>query len=599
VRRVSLLCLLALLLVCGVPAGASAAEPSRAELQRLQDEGVRDIIVARDPGLSATTRGELRTAAGVAHVANLRLADTEVVRAPAGGLVAALDALSAEPGVRYAEPNGIVRAATNDVFWADMWALENAGQTVGGVTGTPDADVDAPQAWTLSTGAGQTVAVVDTGTTFGQEDLQGVAATNPGETGGGRETNGVDDDHDGFVDDWRGWDFVGNGVVGDNDPTDLNGHGTHVTGTIAARKDNALGIAGVAPAARVLTLRALGADGTGTNADIANAFKFAGDRGIRIVNASIETNAFSQTVENAIAQHPGTLYVVAAGNSGANDDTPASATFPCALQDANVVCVGASDQNDARADFSNFGRTSVDPFAPGVNVGSTFPDSTCPAPPPGQPPAPPGGCYAFVDGTSMAAPHVAGTLALMLAANPALSAGQLKAELLASVDPRPGLAGDAVTGGRLNAATAVSVAAGSPPAGTPAPDPPAAAPAPAPPAPAPAPTAPAASAPPAAAAAVAPVLGRPGITAGALTATRALTIRFTLDRAATVRLTVSRIAGGRARRVATVVLQGRTGANRYVLRARVGGRRLARGRYRLRLQAVTGGRAYTLTLTVR
>jgi hypothetical protein len=199
----------------------------------------------------------------------------------------------------------------------------------------------------------------------------------------------------------------------------------------------------------------------------------------------------------------------------------------------------------------------------------------------------------------------------MRAANPALTAGELKARLLASVDPRPGLAGDAVTGGRLNAATAVAAAVGAPPAGTPAP--PAPAPASAPPAPAAAaataapaapaaPAAVAAPAAPAAAAAVAPILGRPAVTAGALTATRPLTIRFSLDRAATVHVSVARIARGRARRVASVALHGRKGANRYVLRTSVGSHRLARGRYRLRLQAVTGAgasRAYTLAVTVR
>jgi thermitase len=591
VRRLPLLtCLLALLLAHAVPAAADdAGGQSRSELQGLEDRGVRDIIVAREPGLPAAARGDLRADAGVAPVSSLRLAGTEVVRAAPGGLVEAVDALEADPRVRYAEPNGVVHAATTDPLWPEMWGLENTGQTVGAATGTRDADIDGPEAWALSTGAGETVAVVDSGTTFGHPDLEGAAGVNPGETGldaAGRDraSNGIDDDGDGFRDDARGWDFVD----GDNNPADLNGHGTHVTGTIAARADNAIGVAGVAPAARVLALRVLDADGLGTEADVAAAFDLAGDLKIPIVNASIESRA-SRTVEAAIAQHPGTLYVVAAGNGGADgtgDDVDATPTFPCALPEPNVVCVGATDATDARAAFSNFGAASVDLFAPGVNIRSTFTSSAGCAP-----------CYALADGTSMATPHVSGTLALMRARNPALGSAALKAELLANVDPRPGLAGLSVSGGRLNAASAVAGSTAPPPAAAAAPSPPAATPPPAsaPPASAPAP------APAAGGVARAPVLGRPTITAGVLSAHRPLTIRFTLDRAARVRLTITR-AGGAGARTVKVVLQGRAGANRYVLRTELGARRLARGRYRLRLQAIGGARrsrAYTLAFTVR
>jgi len=221
---------------------------------------VREIIVARDPGLNAAQRGDLRTGAGVAHVADLTLPDTEVVRAPADGLVESLDALEAEPGVRYAEPNGIVRAASNDPFFlaGQLWGLQNGGPpTVS--PGTFDADIDAPEAWARSTGSGQQVAVVDSGTTPNQADLQGGALA-------------------------PGFDFVD----GDTVPTDATGHGTHVTGTIVARKDNGIGIAGVAPAAQVVPLRVLDAKNSGTDADIANAFNLAGDQGIPIVNASIQ-----------------------------------------------------------------------------------------------------------------------------------------------------------------------------------------------------------------------------------------------------------------------------------------------------------------------
>ncbi|MEA2385424.1 MAG: serine protease [Solirubrobacteraceae bacterium] len=580
VRRLPVLtCLLTVVLACAVPAGAGASGRAPAEVQRLEDDGLRDIIVARDPGLTATERGDLRSTAGVAHVSDLPIANTEVVRAPAGGLVAAIAALEAEPGVRYAEPNGPVRAATADRLWPQEWGLENTGQSVQTVAGTSGADIKAPQAWAQSTGAGQVVAVVDSGIAAGHEDLVGAVWTNPGEIAG----NGVDDDHDGAVDDVHGW----NSLAGNTTVTDTNGHGTHVTGTVAARKDNTVGIAGVAPSAQVFPLAALDAAGNGTDASIASAFNVAGNLGIPIVNASVEASV-SNAVQQAIDAHPGTLFVLAAGNSGLDDDAAATPSL-CHLPEANVICVGASDAKDAPATFpratppsaTNFGATTVDLFAPGVNIASTYiPFAGCTTAP----------CYAFLDGTSMAAPHVSGTLALMRGLNPALTGAQLKARLLASVDPKAPLAGKSVTGGRLDAAAAV--AASAPPTA-------------ASPAPAAASAAPAATAPPAAAAAAAPVfipaiaatpvLGRPAIGAGALTASHALTIRFTLDRAAIVKLRISR----GAKTVATVSLRGAKGANRYVLRTKVGARRLTRGRYRVRVRAQGAAAAYTLSVTVR
>jgi subtilisin family serine protease len=565
-RSPALLCLLAVVAACAVPAGAQASGRSRAELQRLEDEGVRDIVVARDPGLTATARGDLRAGAGVAHVAELPLPDTEVVRAPAGGLIEAVDTLEAEPGVRYAEPNGPVHAAAADPLLPQLWNLPAIG---------------APTAWTQSTGAGQRVAVVDSGVAA-HEDLAGALWTNPGEAGA-LATNGVDDDDDGFVDDARGWDFIDS----DNDPTDTNGHGTHVTGTLVARRDNGLGIAGVAPDAQVLALRALDGAGAGTDATVAAAFDYAGALGVPIVNASVEA-AKSQTIADAMDRHPGTLFVLAAGNAGANDDDPATASL-CQLPEANLICVAASDQNDARATFttgsSNVGATTVDLFAPGDNIPSTYIDSFC---------APEvAGCYALLDGTSMAAPHVSATLALMRARNPALTGAQLKARLLASVDAKATLAGLALTGGRLNAAAAVAAAAPPTPAAatgttTTVVRAPAVVPRTA--------VVPASGAAvPATPVAVVPVLGRPSIARGVLTARHPLTLRFTLDRAATVKLTVTR----GTRTIATVSLHGRKGQNRYVLHTRVGGKRLAPGRYRVHVRARGATRAYTFAVTVR
>ena len=629
--------LLALVLTVAPVAPAHAAEHSAAELQRLEAQGLRQIIVAREPGLSATARADVRADAGVAHVANMRVPDTEVVRAEPGRLVEAIRALEAEPGVRYAEPDAEAHvlteepdanALTTDPMWPALWALHNTGQS----GGTPGADIGAQGAWALSTGLGQTLAVVDTGATFSHPDLQGAYGTNPGETGTdalGRDkaTNHVDDDHDGYVDDARGWDFMNcsascedDGTPGpDSDPSDgdttFNGHGTHVTGTIAARL-NGVGVVGVARDAKVLPLRALGISGSGPISGIADAFALAGDLRVPIVNASLG-GPWTQVLEDAIAAHPDTLYVVAAGNAATNDD--AAPTYPCAYPEANIVCVGATDDTDAPASFSNYGATTVDLFAPGVGILSTVPGAGADV-------------YAYDDGTSMATPHVAATLALMRARNPSLTASQLKARLLASVHPVDALHGLSVSGGRLDAAAAVAAAApdpndpdgdGVPTGSDDCPDvanpdqgdadrdgagdacdatPYAASGAtPVPPATtagvgataAPARTGPVTRA--------VPVLRAIKLGPGRLTARHPLTIRFTLDRAATAHITIRRRSGGAYRTVATVSVRAGRGANRYVLRTRIGSRTLRAGRYRVVVQAVSGSRrstAGTVGLTV-
>jgi subtilisin family serine protease len=437
------LCLLATAsaVLLALPTAAGARTPSQ-----LEREGVREIIVKRRRGLDREARAELRADADVRLEKTLRLPATEIVRADPGELTEALDALDRNPDVVYAEPNGRVRAATADTWWSELWGLDNGGRAILGQTGTIDADIDAPEAWALgTTGAAQTVAVVDSGVNAAHPDLTGQMATNPGESGAGRETNGIDDDHNGLADDHRGWDWVAD----DNDPDDGNRHGSHVAGTIAARRDTQ-GIVGVAPDARVLALRVLGADGWGWLSDIAEAFDYAGDLGVPIVNASLGGTSYSKSMLDAIVAHPNTLYVVAAGNSSVSNDS--SPHYPCALGPTNVVCVGATDNRDARASFSNWGATTVDLFAPGDDVLSA--NKAGAADP-----------WIYLSGTSMATPHVAGALALMRAAAPTLDAAQLKAALLSGVDALAALNGRAVTGGRLNAAAAVAdagIAAGRP-----------------------------------------------------------------------------------------------------------------------------------------
>ena len=194
-----------------------------------------------------------------------------------------------------------------------------------------------------------------------------------------------------------------------------------------------------------MPLRALGATGSGTNVAIAEAFDYAGKMGLRVVNASLGGPGLDQTQLSAIQAHPNTLYVIAAGNSNVdNDVTPHG---PCALPAANILCVGASDVDDRRASFSNYGAQSVDVFAPGTAILSTYI----------------GPAYPYLQGTSMASPNTAGVAALVLSARPGVSALDVKSAIMASAEAKPDLAGKAVTGGRVNADRAVTGALGGAP----------------------------------------------------------------------------------------------------------------------------------------
>ncbi len=335
-----------------------------------------ELVVGFDAGVGRSARAATLADADAERKRALPLPRVDLVRLHGNDSVReAAATLQRRPGVRYAEPNFLYRidATPDDPGFGQLWGLDNTGQTVNGSAGTADADIDAPEAWERTTGSPETtVAVVDTGVAYDHHDLAPNMWTNPGESGGGKQTNGVDDDGDGLVDDWRGWDWVGH----DNDPRDLNGHGTHVAGTIGARGDNGQGVVGVNWQVGLMPLRACDQNGSCTNADVASAFAYAGARGAAVVNASLSGSGLSQAQSDAIDGAPHTLFVVAAGNGGSDgvgDDNDSAPQYPCALSQQNVVCVAATTQSDGLAGFSNYGAASVDLGAPGVNVYSTAP----------------------------------------------------------------------------------------------------------------------------------------------------------------------------------------------------------------------------------
>jgi thermitase len=365
------------------------------------------IIVHHRAGLDAAERAEIRADADTELERTLRLPNTEVVSITEGTRAEALAELRGDPDVVYAETDDLVRPFTTDTLWTQLWGMFNPG-----TSGRVDADIDAEQAWTRSTGAGITVGVVDTGVQAGHPDL------------GGRVATGLDT------------------VTNTTDTSDIAGHGTHVAGIIGATAANGAGVVGIAPDATIRPIKVF-TGATAYESDIAEGFAYAGQQGIPVVNASLGGSGTSATIDSSMAASPNTLFVVAAGNSGTNNDL--SPVTPCVTSLANVLCVGASTMDDVRASFSNYGATTVDLFAPGQGIYSTYPTST----------------YAPLDGTSMASPYVAGTAALV-ASITTLRGAALANQIKATVDHPAALAGLSVTGGRLNAARAVGAATDAP-----------------------------------------------------------------------------------------------------------------------------------------
>jgi len=363
---------------------------------------------------------------------------------------------SANPAVEFAEPNYILHFVNNpnDPQFSNQWGHENTGQ----LGGTIDADIDSVEAWDTSVGSDSiVVAITDTGIDLTHPDLVANIWTNPGEdawtdpydptTG-----NGIDDDLNGYVDDWKGYDFNGPLPlipIRDNDPSDGVGHGTHCAGIVAARGDNGIGVTGVSWNAKIMPLK-IGPD-TGLTLTIfvaAQAIDYAVANGADIISASWGGLAGINTVRTAIenAHSAGVLFVAAAGNYGTDNDGLLK-FYPASFDLANIIAVYATDDDDALADFSNFGRTKVDVSAPGVAILSTMPTYEVYL---NQHPYYYGMNYDYLDGTSMATPFVAGALAVLMSHYPTETHMETRDRLFSGVNQIPALDGNTVTGGRIN-----------------------------------------------------------------------------------------------------------------------------------------------------
>ena len=475
--------------VGGVPlSNTNMSSPTDPDLAPLPDHVANEILI----GLEGRALGAFRAHGAAAALASAGLSQYGL-HSPRVLLDAANDLaiywklpetqdlasvikdISQRPGVAFAEPNFTYTTALTptDPLFSDLYGLNNTGQA----GGTVDADIDAPEAWDITTGSHQVVVgVIDTGVDYTHPDLYRNiwinqneipselmitdsdddgqitfvdlnAGVNDGLISDINHTgfidagdilndpdwaDGVDQDRNGYVDDLIGWDFVND----DNNPFDDNIHGTHVSGTIGAMANNGIGVAGVAWDVQIIPLKFLNSGGGGTTDGAVAAVNYAAQTNARLTSNSWGGGGYSVTLLSAIA-NANQLFVAAAGNYNTNTDT--SPFYPASYDLDNIISVAATDRNDAKADFSNWGATTVDLAAPGVDTLSTVP----------------GGGYGNLSGTSMATPHVSGTAALVWSMTENADWTTVRQALLDGADANTafavGGANPIATGGRLNA----------------------------------------------------------------------------------------------------------------------------------------------------
>ncbi len=334
--------------------------------------------------------------------------------------------------VQYAEADYLRfnRNLPNDTSLDVLYGMRNTGQTIQGRTGFAGSDINAEEAWAVSTGdADFLVAIIDGGTDPSHNDLAPNIWTNPGEIPG----NGVDDDGNGYVDDVNGWDFFDD----DNDTSNDASHGTHVSGTVGAVGDNNRGVVGVMWDVSMIPLKFIGPF-SGSTSDAIRAIEYAVDKGAKVSNNSWGGGGYNASLEAAIAaarDDIGHVFVAAAGNDGTS-----SASYPARYGLDNIISVAATDNRDGIASFSNFSTTNVDIAAPGVDIASSVP----------------GNSYSYFSGTSMASPHVAGLAALVYSSAPSLSYSDVINNILSNGRSVAGLATRTATGMVIDAGASMN-----------------------------------------------------------------------------------------------------------------------------------------------
>lgn len=333
-----------------------------------------------------------------------------LIKVPAGREIQLVEALGRNPVVEYAEPDPAVAAATDDTYFPQQYALQNTGQAIENTVhklvmaaGTPDADVDAVEAWNVPTVSGAKVAVLDSGVASDNPDINPNVVLRENFSSSATKT-------------------------GDPVANDYYGHGTHVAGIVAAIASNKTGVAGTCPRCTLLAGKVLNDSGVGSSSGLADGINWAVSNGAKVINMSLGVRA-SRTLEAAVnnAVNKGAVLVAAAGNGG-NQTKIYPGAYP------NVIAVGATDNTDAKASFSTYGASWVDVAAPGANVYSTFPN------------------HDFVlrtqynrsygydvgNGTSMSSAIVAATAALVWSTNPSASPASVRYKVESTSEKKSG-----------------------------------------------------------------------------------------------------------------------------------------------------------------
>ena len=333
-----------------------------------------EIIVKFKENAGPGTAAEARRAEGLQKKKDLELIGAELDKVEGQSAEAAVRALERRPDVEYATPNRKVYPSgyADEPRFSELWGLHNVGQTdSSGTPGTANVDVNGQEASTVTQGSTSlTVAVIDDGVDFSHPDLAARAWKNPGESGSGKENDGLDDDGNGKVDDVNGWDFVHNDKSVHDPGQDA--HGTHVSGTIAASVDGK-GIVGVAPNVKIMALKFLDGPNGGALDDAISAIAYAKSKGAKISNNSWGYSGPPDPALKSAIDNSGQLFVAAAGNDAANNDALNPANYPASFSSPNILSVAAVNNQGDLAPFTAFGAKTVDISAPGVNILSSVP----------------------------------------------------------------------------------------------------------------------------------------------------------------------------------------------------------------------------------
>lgn len=403
-----------------------------------------EVIVKFKNNTSIKKLGSMNTTLGLSNLKVLNNQGTHVLKFSNNKKMSdVLRDLNASPDIEYAEPNYIYQPSTiKDPLYKNLWGLKNSGQEILEQVGKKGIDINVEAAWAKTKGdSSLVIGVIDSGIDINHPDLKDKIWVNPGEV----PNDGIDNDKNGYIDDINGWNFYDKNnnlfIRGEEDF-----HGTHVAGTIAAKANN-IGVIGVAPNIKIMPLKFLGPWG-GSESDAILAIEYAKAKGIKILNNSWGGEDNGQALKDAI-KNSGTLFIAAAGNDGM--DTDSSPMYPAAYDLPNILSVAAINNKGNLSSFSNFGARSVDVAAPGEGILSTFPIieenySTA---------------YEYLDGTSMATPHVTGVAALVKSVNPSYNPAQIKDAIMRTTTKLSSLTGKVSTGGLVNAGKAVNFEADS------------------------------------------------------------------------------------------------------------------------------------------